>query len=97
MALSDGALDTVVFPQVSESMHAVQRHGIVGANLGFRTNEFHRLDVVRVVESDIVLFHGALDTLEGVNQVVEDGDFPLSAFALREALGVDQAHLLQHC
>lgn len=82
VALCNGTLYTIIIPQVLESVHAVQWHGVILSNLWLRANEFHSLDVLWVLEGDLVLFHCALNALEGVDQVVEDGHLPLPAFTL---------------
>ena len=49
-----------------------------------------------IVERDLELLHGVEDDAEGSEDVVEYDGAPLLLFALGEALGVDEAHLLQH-
>jgi hypothetical protein len=78
----DGALNAIVVPQVLESVHAVQRHGVICTNLRFRAHDFHGSHVLGVLESDVMLFHCALDALEGMDQVVEDGHLPLPTLVL---------------
>jgi len=97
VTLCNSTLNAIIVPQVLESMHALQWHRVIGSDLWFRAHNFHGLDVLRVSVSDVVFLHGALDTLEGMDQVVEDGHLPLPTLALRETLGVDQTHLLQNC
>lgn len=58
-----------------------------------RNNAYYALGICKV---DILLFHSTEDDLKGVHEVLEDGDFPLFALAVREPLVVDEAHLLQH-
>ena len=49
-----------------------------------------------VFERDLELLHGVEDDAEGREDVVEYDGAPLLLLALGEALGVDEAHLLQH-
>lgn len=48
-----------------------------------------------VFECDLELLHGIEDDAEGCEDVVEDDGAPFFLFVLGEALGVDEAHLLQ--
>jgi hypothetical protein len=45
----------------------------------------------------LLLLHSSENDLEGVQQVLKDGDFPLASLGQGEALCVYQAHLLEHC
>lgn len=53
-------------------------------------------NVAFLCEINFLLFHGAKNDLECVQQVVEDSDLPLFPLGCRKALGVKQAHLFQH-
>lgn len=51
--------------------------------------------VLLVGKVHLVFIHAALDALERIQQIGEDGDLPLFSFLLCESRGVDEAHLLQ--
>lgn len=93
MTFADSQLYAIILPQILESLHAVQRHGILLSDLGIAADELHVLDILQIVVFDVVLLHSALDALECVQQVSKDGDLPLFAFSGWEAFGVYQAHL----
>lgn len=111
VALVDGQLHALVSPQALECLEAVQRHGVfwpdfgIGSdNLGVALDKSVYLSGVRwwaahlvggVGELDLLLLHGAKDDLEGMHEVLEDCDLPLLALGVGEALGVDEAHLLE--
>jgi len=48
-----------------------------------------------IIELDSQLLHGVQNDLEGAQDVVEYDCTPFVLFRPREALGVDQSHLLQ--
>jgi hypothetical protein len=52
-------------------------------------------NVAFVGEFDLLLFHCTKHNLEGVQEILENGDLPLFALIFGEALGVYQSHLLQ--
>lgn len=60
-----------------------------------RTGEEGTHAVELIVEWDLELLHGVEDDAEGCEDVVEYDGAPFLLFALGEALGVDEAHLLQ--
>lgn len=49
-----------------------------------------------VGEGDLELLHGIEDDAEGSEDVVEYDGAPFFLFALGEALGIDEAHLLEN-
>jgi len=54
-------------------------------------------DILWRTKLHLLLFHGAKDDLESMQQILKDCHLPLFALLNRKAFGVYQSHLLQDC